>query len=173
MHLQKTFSGRKRKDRGKSGDRVELPEDLADTTILVLGLMEMGYTDIERIVDILRLQERRSLRKLLRMLKTSRNPVVRQCVDVGLPPGLCRPFPYEGIKVLCPVCHSMVDHAPCPHCSLVVAGRCAPERPRKERPLDGAPTKALPGTWRKVQIMRRRAEEGLSVFHPRDPNFLN
>jgi len=146
---------------------VELPEDLADTTILVLGLAEMGYTNVAEIADILRLRNKRPLRRLLRMLKTSRNPVVRRCVDVGLPPGLCRPFPYQGTTVRCPICRSMTDHAPCPRCS-VARNRADPDPPRKDRPLAAAPTDAQPGSRKKLAVLRRRAAQGLALFHPHD-----
>jgi len=109
MHLQRDFK------------RVELPEQLADTTIVILGLMEMGHTDPEFIAKLLHVRDMRSLHKLLRMFKTSRNKVVRRCVDVGLPPGLCRPLPYHAEKVRCPLCRCMVNHIPCPRCSIVAA----------------------------------------------------
>ncbi len=171
MHLQRTLK------------HILLPEELADTTIVVLGLLQMGYTDIAWIADVvLHRRENRSLRRLLRMLKTSRNPTVRQCVDKGLPPGLFRPFPYAGIKVRCPVCRCMVDHAPCPRCSLVpclpaakvaakVAGRSSRSAPSpfdKSHPLDAFETVARPGTMEKLAVMRRRAARGMSVFNPQD-----
>lgn len=109
MHLQRNFR------------RVELPEQLADTTIVILGLMEMGYNDPEFIAKLLHVRDMPSLTKLLRMLKTSRNKVVRRCVDVGLPPGLCRPLPNSKEKVRCPLCRCMVNHIPCPRCSVVAA----------------------------------------------------
>lgn len=155
MHLQQTF------------ENVTLPEELGKTTILVIGLMEMGYTDIPWMAKLLHLQETRSLRRLMRMLKTSKNPVVRRCVDVGLPPGVCRPFPYEGTKVRCPLCRAMIDHAPCPWCSLKFS-RAAPVAPEGDDPLDATATTAVPGTYSKLAVMRRRVAAGVSAFHPDD-----
>jgi len=155
MHLQKNF------------DRVVTPGKLPDTTVVVLGLMEMGYTDPKMIAEVLHRREVRSVRELLRMFKTSKNPVVRHCVDVGLPPGLVRPFPYEGVKVMCPICRCMVDHVPCPRCS-VVSRHCDSSPATRRHPLPPSPTKAAPGTMRKVLVMRRRAAKGQSVFHPQD-----
>lgn len=102
-------------------ERVELPEDLSDTTIIVIGLMEMGYDDIDHIAAILHRRDKAPLRKLIRMLKTSKNPTVRRCMDVGLPPGLVRQFPYGNEKVRCPLCRNMIDHAPCPRCSIAAS----------------------------------------------------
>jgi len=155
MHLQRTLRD------------VRLPEELADTTILVLGLLHMGYEDAAQIADLLHVRDVRSLRRLLRMLETSRNPVVRRCVDFGLPPGLCRPFPYEGAKVLCPVCRSMVDHVPCPKCSIEPSC-CAPSPYMQDHPVDRDPTAALPGSREKTDVMQCRAGKSLSLFHPHD-----
>jgi len=155
MYLQRTLR------------EVVLPEDLGDTTIVVLGLVQMGYTDPKVIAGLLTRVRPRSVRKLLRQLKESRNPTVRECVDKGLPPGLCRPLPYEGAKVRCPICRLMVDHAPCPYCNF----------PRNRRWLEaeampdakpGRPTNARPGSRKKLDVMRSRAEQGLAVFHPQD-----
>ncbi len=153
----------------KSFAKVVLPEELADTTIVVLGLLEMGYDDPAIITELLG-QERQSVRALLRKLKRSRNATVRRCMDVGLPPGVCRPFPREGVKVRCPVCKNMVNQAPCPSCSLSFS-RAIPSPALTPRPLPKRATKARPGTRKKIRAMRRRAAKGLSLFHPRDAQF--
>ena len=155
MRLQKTF------------EHVTLPEELSDTTVIVLGLMEMGYTDIAWIANLLQVRKIRRLENLLRRIKTSRNPIVRRCVDAGLPAGLCRPLPFQGFKVRCPVCHSMVNHVPCPRCS-VIGHHAISEPAQKSSRIDPAPTDALSGTLRKLEVMRCRIDKGLSAFNPQD-----
>lgn len=160
MHLQKTF------------DHVMLPEDLGDTTIALIGLLEMGYTNVTQIAGFMHVRDLRQLRKLLRMLKTSKNPVVRRCVDEGLPPGMMRPFPYSGSRVRCPACHNLVNCVPC-QCGRMTKRKAwlrqgGRDSSSKEDPLNRTPTIAYPGTREKLAIMRRRAERGQPLFHPDD-----
>jgi len=44
------------------------------------------------------------------------------------------------------------------------------ERERNIKPAS-KPTFALPGTWQKVEVMRRRVEDGEECFHPDDATF--
>lgn len=37
-----------------------------------------------------------------------------------------------------------------------------------EPPLPPTPTQALPGSWEKVEVMRKRAASGYAIFHPDD-----
>lgn len=33
---------------------------------------------------------------------------------------------------------------------------------------ESEPTRAMPGTWEKIEVMRRRNEAGLPIFNPKD-----
>lgn len=147
---------------------VELPEDLPDTTIVILGLMEMGYTDLALIAEILHVNRIRPLRRLLKMLKTSRNPVIRRCVDVGLPPGMFREFPYHDRSVRCPLCGGMVKTAPCAKCATPFGRHATEEFPRECVYPAPEATTAEPGTLRKIAVLRMRLERGEELFHNND-----
>lgn len=157
-HLQRSFAN------------VTLPEELADTTIVVLGLLEMGYDDPATIAELLHKDNAKCVRIFLRKLKRSRNPVVQHCIEVGLPPGLCRPFPGEGGEVRCPICRNIVNQVPCPRCSLISA-RSLSSPSTNNNHVSQRATKCLPGTRAKLNVMKRRIARGLSPFHPQDAQF--
>lgn len=151
--------------------KVVLPEDLADTTIVILGLWQMGYTDINQIADILHIRRLSHLNRLIRLLKTTKNPVIRRCVDVGLPPGLHREIPtWSHVRsVRCPLCKMMVDTVPCPKCSSprwLVAECDQDDEADRKRPK--RKTNARPGSLEKIEVMRKRLERGEAVHHPKD-----
>jgi hypothetical protein len=158
MQLQKSFSD------------VSSPDDLSDTTIVVIGLWHMGVSRFRDIAEVLNVVDVRPLKRLMRNLRTSKNPVVRRSVDVGLPPGVCRPLPWEGTEVYCCLCGMRVTQVPCPVCSLKPTRRVK-EEPAvidRRRPTEPIPTSAKPGTFEKVNVMRGRVLAGQAVFHPAD-----
>jgi hypothetical protein len=161
--------------------KVNHPDELPDSTIVVIGLWNMGYTDMKTVGRLLGLVDLRPLRRLAKMLKTSEDPVIRRCVDVGLPPGVYRQLPgmngppvephrRKTRGVLCKLCGRTVDCVPCPRCSMV--------SPRTEEIKGGngklkstSPmytTDANPGSLRKLTILRHRLERGEELFHPED-----
>ena len=152
----------------QSFDKVRKVEHLADTTIVVIGMLEMGYDDIDLIAKILHRRDTTQLVTLLKMLEETENPVVRRCMDVGLPPGVVRQFPYGGSRLVCPLCRNKIDHAPCLRCSLAGQKTYGRGKERDATEYDSVATPACPGTNNKVATLARRAELGLSLFHPED-----
>jgi len=162
-------------------------EKLSDITLVVIGLWNMGYTDLETVAHLLWIVDLKPLRRLFKMLKTSKDPFIRRFVDVGLPPGVCRELPNapgpvndlcltEIRKVRCKLCGYWLDCVPCPRCSL----RNPPE---KEFPFRNRPpilrysqdpvqpehsTRARPGSIQKIDVLRERLCRGESLFHGRD-----
>lgn len=154
--------------------RVKSPSDIPDPVIVVMGLLEMGCDDVAELSRLAGLGSTRQAERVLRALRTNGNRVIRRCMAKGLPAGVVRPFVEQNGVIRCPVCRNMVDHAPCPYCSLKQErnGSAAIEPACEvddEPPIDDQPTEAKPGTQRKTRVMRSRIARGLSAFHPKDP----
>jgi hypothetical protein len=163
MHLQENLSG------------VSNIRDLSDTTIIVLGLLEMGISDAGEIARILHRRDVREVKKVLTTLRKTRNRLLRRLLDHGMPAGLIRAFPYEDSKIMCPVCRCHIQHAPCPRCNLTqTRNACVQDVGDTEvvttskYPHSQRPTRFAPGTKKKIEVLRRRVESGHSLFHPRD-----
>ena len=114
---------------------IRYADHLPDVTLVVIGLWNMGYTDIEEVAHLLWIVNLDPLRRLFRMLQTTRNPLIRRFVDVGLPsgvyrqlpmsPGPTRDLPLNQVRfVRCRLCGTTVDYVPCPRCSLQCANGC-------------------------------------------------
>ena len=171
MRIQQTLS------------KISRAEDLPDTTLVVIGLWNMGYTDLELIGQLLQQEDLGPLRRLCRMLRTTRNPLIRRFVDVGLPPGVYRPFPApvgpnvgclpcesrDSPKIKCPICHRMVDYVPCPFCSIRGCHRVdGLHGDRHSHPYPVGRTGAAPGSAAKIAVLRERLRRGEQLFHCKD-----
>ena len=149
---------------------VTLPEELGDTTIVVIGLRHMGLS-FEEVAEILKVRDTSHLRCLYDVLEITDNPVVRQCVDVGLPAGLSAALPWEGTSVRCRLCGAKINQVPCPVCSIQAAGPApaeadpdfGPPPPEPEQP-----TQAEPGSLRRIIVFQERLRLGQAIFHPAD-----
>lgn len=160
---------------------IRMADDLPELTLVVIGLWNMGYTDLKTVAHVLWIVDLKPLRTLFKMLKTSKHPLIRRYVDYGLPKGVYRPLPLIGRPVndestkeqrtvRCKLCGCNVFWVPCPTCSY----KCpdATEFPFRNRgkfrqtPLGR--TSAAPGSKRKIELMRARYERGEQIFNPRD-----
>lgn len=158
---------------------IRYADHLPDITLVVIGLWNMGYTDLDEVAHLLWMVDQKPLRQLYKMLKTSRNPLIRRFVDVGLPPGVYRPLPEptgpthelsHAHRVTCPLCHFLVDCVPCPRCSLKTPpAETFPFRNRgRVPPLPQHRTAVAPGSACKIEILRQRVANGERLFHYND-----
>ncbi len=158
---------------------IQYAEQLPDTTVLVIGLWNMGYTDLWTVAHLLWIEDLRPLERLYLMLRTTEHRLIRHFVDYGLPPGVCRKLAVPGPatnaavprRVRCPLCKTMLDYVPCPRCSIRSPAREAPLRRHRVDLVPPPPihqTSTVPGTSEKIAVMRGRYERGEQIFHPRD-----
>jgi hypothetical protein len=150
--------------------RIQHANQLPDTTLVVIGLWNMGYTDLQTAAKKLLVVDERPLRRLFRMLATTRDPLIRRYVDFGLPPGVHRRFPFADTTIRCRLCGGTVESVPCPLCALKFGGCDADPRCFREVPLKipVRRTGAAPGSPQKIAVMRARIGRGESAFHPKD-----
>jgi len=159
-------------------------DDLSDLTLVIIGLWNMGYTDLGTVARLLWLNDRKPLQRMFRMLKTIKNPLIRRYVDVGLPRGVWRALPLPPgpsdatvpfTTVRCKLCGRIVRCVPCPACSMksprafdfthlgygLLTNSYDPNLPQHS-------TSAEPGSLRKIAVFRERVLRGEQVFHPDD-----
>jgi hypothetical protein len=145
--------------------------DLPDTTLVVIGLWNMGYQDLDTVARLLWVADRKPLERLFRMLQNTRNKLIRRYVDCGLPPGIYRRFPFPDTTVRCHLCGTMIEWVPCPRCSLKAVRNGTEFLYRKCRSQPILPqhsTTAIPGSPKKIAVMAERFERGEMVIHPND-----
>jgi hypothetical protein len=162
---------------------VQYADHLPDATLAVIGLWNMGYTDLDTVASLLWIVNTKPLKKLYKTLKRTRNPLIRRFVDVGLPAGVYRPLPlapgplggaFTALchHVRCPLCGAQVDWVPCPKCSLKDPRVAEVPVPLRDREVclcaTEEPTSFVPGSPEKIELMRQRAERGQQLFHCRD-----
>lgn len=154
--------------------KVKSVDDLSPSALAVIGLLNMGFAplDIVRAFQDPRGRRRRKtelkVERLLRAVRVTRNPLIREYVDHGLPPGVHGRLPWVryGNCVRCPLCRQRVNRVPCPACNQAWRGHELQEH--RERWC--RPTSAMPGTKEKIGVMAARADAGESLFHPNDAN---
>ena len=101
---------------------------------------------------------------------SSQSPIIKSCLLNGLPPSSSAPLPHR-LVWRCDGCGEKTRYLPCVNCcskSLVestfrddfLSGNEAPKTPK--------PTGASPGSWEKIEVMRKRFSRGESIFHDDD-----
>lgn len=134
------------------------PSHLADEVRLVLGLiwMQVGLRRLLRTCGA----------DLVRRILLSDNAVVRQCLAEGLPRGDGVELPDGEPPVRCLQCGQNCSVVPCMCCARggdSDRSRCIADPPEPDEPTD-----ATPGSFEKLEVMRKRKEAGRSVFHKGD-----
>lgn len=148
------------------------PMRLSVTAARIVACWNMGLSP-RKTVNLLRPPEFPAdewwitCRGVMGKLRRSKDPRVRQWVDVGLPAGFTVALP-PGRKVLCHLCGELVACVPCLECSLIAGVTPETLRTTPDLPRPAAPTSAVPGTRDKIEVMRRRCEAGEALFHPED-----
>lgn len=164
---------------------IETALDLPDTTLVVIGLWNMGYTDLAFVAHVLWITDTEPLEKLYVMLHSTQDPLIRRFVDDGLPPGVygslaLKPGRFgvdekesedrevRGVK--CLLCGAKVSMVPCPACSTRHPdGPLPPYKYRTDpHPMPHWPTDAPPGSAEKVHVLATRRALGLSLWNPQD-----
>ena len=160
---------------------IRYAEELPNSTLLVIGLWNMGYTEIEDVARLLWIVDLKPLRKLYRILKTCHDPLIQRYINHGLPRGVCRMLPgrpgvtggdptEETWTVRCSLCGSTVNCVPCVFCSL--KNPMIEDVPRRRnfdsRHIPESRTTARPGSDWKIEVMRERIAKGESAFSSRD-----
>lgn len=143
------------------------PDGIRDTAALLLALWTMGITDEAEIGALLKTRRWRELRRISRELRKSTNADIRRWVAQGLPPGYHYELPYQR-EIRCPLCKRWIRFVPCPGCVAHVLPDNGPAAEVLHEPPLGIPTSAIPGSLRKVQVLRLRLERGEALFHPGD-----
>ena len=171
-------------------------DELPERVLSVLGAHTIGIQGNERIALMALAEEDNREQphsrevKFVDALFRSDDPLIRRCLEDGLPDGvygkLCR-------TVKCDGCGAKLNIAPCPTCAEIVRRKEVQERddrgqylPKtgisywreqsvrlksRETVRGGIPsrkTNAEPGGDEKIEIMRRRVERGESPCHPKD-----
>jgi hypothetical protein len=112
--------------------KVKRVEQLTETAFSIIGLWNIGFTDSDKIAEVLAVKARRRpfMDATMAELRNSRNPSVRKWVDETLPPGRYKLLPYES-AVRCGACRCMVNTVPCPACSITGRLKDYSQRGRK------------------------------------------
>lgn len=94
-------------------------------------------------------------------LLSSNSPCIRRMLRSGLSEPILL-----GDLWRCPVCGSRQILSMCVACNSCKGSFATVDEPNLPDPPE--PTNYLPGTARKIEVMRARAEAGYAVFHPDD-----
>jgi hypothetical protein len=137
--------------------------DLSEKAQAVLGLWLVGTRDPEKIFEHLPDRKNgydfRDIKKLL----ASKHPTIKKIRERG---GIGFWVPIEG-AVRCQDCGQKINAVPCRICDANARERCYSALNRREAPV-GTPTAALPGTSKKLRVLKERVASGLSLWHPKD-----
>lgn len=153
--------------------------DLSVDARLVLGIITtcVGYS--EREVADLCFKSVSYIRKLIRQIRASEDPVVVEILRNGLPLESMVHIPQRRRVLRCKDCNQGLAYFPCARCKIEQQLACAddlrrkPNRKRKEkRPRKPKRTDCAPGTQEKIEVMRQRATKGMAVFADDDLTFL-
>jgi hypothetical protein len=156
--------------------RILEPKHINEPTKLILALLWAGLTPNE-IKDYLGLDQQSGVIGFAGQLLRSDNRVIKNCLKHGLPAQCSVTLP-SGFEYLCR-CGITTSLLPCVACSAL---QYSEGRKPDGNPLDylvdrakpfGEPTEARPGSWEKVEVMRKRLENDLSIFHPGDAIIIN
>ncbi len=156
--------------RDESQEPIGRPEDLSDTVLVVIGLWNMGIDSLALMRKVLRPKHPERLEALVEQLRGSIDPVVRRCIDAGLPVGLSVPLPF-GDSVRCPLCSHLVTWVPCPSCNQRGSWVLPDGQGTREEtapPLPDYPSAAPPGSFQKIRVFQSRLARGEALFHPND-----
>lgn len=142
-------------------------------TKVIIGLMNMGYlTDREMAPALgeMEPEDYNTLGSVIHALKTSDNPLVRKCVDIGLPPRVTAELPFP-CTIRCKACGASVNMVPCVLCrnKMLTSDEFERDDIDNWRPVPAAiSTHHRPGTYEKIEVMRQRVARGEAPFHPDD-----
>ncbi len=134
----------------------------------VVGLREVSDGMGATILSGMLRQDPKTIRAIIRQVKKSRHPVIKMVRKHGLPMSAVVHLPEE-VTVRCKDCHGKLCEVPCIRCR-VKGVRTVHERPPNGKgfPDIGHGTPYPPGSWGKVEVMRRRLALGYSAFSSKD-----
>lgn len=152
--------------------RVKGPDSVSLRVIMIIALWEMGITDVEEISYLIKMSVPR-VEELIQLIKRSRARIIREYLKNGLPIGVNARLP-EPQTVECPLCSARIDTVPCLKCRLINAAieRVAEEGEPDDPPFSEFPTRFLPGSAHKIEVLRVRESAGESLFHPGDAKIV-
>lgn len=137
----------------------------------IIGLLwSYGPCSVDMLAKILFLEEpeeRKQIAKLLREILKSKEPAVRDALAGKFTIEAIIEIPIGGMRVRCRQCNQLLTKVPCCKCFLA---RLQFNQKRRARQIKGSlpqsndPTRALPGSREKIEIMKQRAALGFSVF---------
>ena len=159
-------------------NRVRRATGLNWATRVILGLMHMGYREtceLSYALGPMREADILCLEPFVKLLDSSEDPLIARCIREGLPVQAVAELPFPN-TVRCPGCGSLVNVVPCVSCINEKCREDAQERDDFDdwRPRPASiPTEARPGTMEKIEVMRRRIEQGEAPFHPEDAIRVN
>ena len=94
------------------------PADLEDSVLALIGLLHTGITDPDVLLPLLNIRGGTNrMNYLLHRLRTAKSRLLREWVDVGLPPGYYGMLKAGG-SIVCPLCRRRINMVPCPSCSM-------------------------------------------------------
>lgn len=143
---------------------------LGNKVLVVLALREMGLLDARTVKRLLRLRDLDEAVELIFRVTETPDDDVREAMDSGLPLAISGVALY-GQTVQCPYCHSNVTVLPCLSCRLPHFVPVLGELVQESRPLPRI-TLARPGSPEKVEVLRKRYESGVALWHPLDARRL-
>lgn len=140
------------------------PKELTEKAMAVVGLWLAGIRDPREIADCLPgAGDSRDWYHVKRMLR-SKDPVIRRVLAFGSP-GVWAPI---GKSIRCPGCGHKIKVLPCRICDANARRRCYSKPDSVEGKQPERPTAALPGTPRKLRVLKEREDKGLALWHPLD-----
>lgn len=149
--------------------KVTKPEHLSQSAVGVIGLWSMGVLDSARIAKLL-CRRTEEIEAFADVLRNSENRLVAEYVACGLPAGVSAKLRYATVR--CPKCGREAERVPCQTCARPEE-EPEPEvdETSKKRRLP-RPTNAVPGTGRKVNVLRQRHDRGQELWHPDDAPYI-
>lgn len=163
--------------------------DLAELPRGILALMQMGVLNSVRMSRCLVKQDRegteeeaelrvqklaKRIRYIRDRLRNSKHPVILHVLAKGIPASAGVEL-NPGEEVKCRECGYRLCFVPCVKCTKVEHSdvlhkhrKSGVKPPSDEPPLQDGATNAYPGTWEKIEVMRRRVEAGKHLHHPGD-----
>jgi hypothetical protein len=112
----------------------------------------------------------RKLEEIARLVAVSENPVVRKALTYGLPLSALSDLEHHK-SYHCPTCEYKRFQVPCCKCAQPWPEELRPDLAEEEdAPLrrPKKPTGHEPGSWAKIEVMRKRLARGESCFHKDD-----
>lgn len=148
--------------------KLHLVENMTVESLLILGLLwSCRRMTSQEMAEVLNFPTKRVV-SLLQAILRSRDGSIQGALRGRFPLGCSVNLPVGGKRVYCKRCNQRLCAVPC--CNCLIRSQAGVEPRAKLEPdlPQDKPTKALPGTREKIEVMTMRASNGYSVFSARD-----